>query len=380
MGLKVVAPVVLLAALGPSWALAQDCRASLIFQDGFESGDTSAWGAEAYSPYDHVVPADVGVTLGVGVVGPVPTEVYTGSTTIDSPTTIENVIVDGCLRIAADGVTVRNTIIECGGLYPIKVEGGSRDFLIEYSRVDCTSSSKAFYFESGAPGAYVVSNEVIGCQDFFYIQGDLDGVVVADNYLHTLVGESTAHADGFQIGEASAATGAMQIRGNYIDPDNPEIGKTDIVFGTNFSEVDLLIENNYLKVWGHYTMRCGGEATRCTIRNNVYGPGFENARPAPPARQRVRTAVPIRVLLQSLRERRPGGGVLRRPGPGARSRALDRGLSVDAVIWAYLASHVLPGEVPETGAWSQNGGPPLDTSRIETTGAGNMDPSLGYAP
>jgi hypothetical protein len=194
---------------------------------------------------------------------------------VDVPTTIENVVVDGCLRIAADGVTLRNTSIECGGLYPIKVENGSRDFRIEYSRVDCSSSSKAFYFESGAPNAYVGRNEVIGCEDFFFVQGDLDGVVVADNYMHTLVGGPSSHADGFQIGEASPATGALVIRGNYIDPDNPDIGRTDIVFGTNFSRVDLLVEDNYLEPWGHYTMRCGGEATRCTIRNNVYGPGFE---------------------------------------------------------------------------------------------------------
>lgn len=276
-GVKTGAFLLLLVALGASPSFAQDCAASVIFADGFESGDTSAWGVAPRVPYSHVVPADAGVTLGVGVVGPVPTAVYTGSMTIDVPTTLENVVVEGCLRIAADDVTVRNVIIECGGLYPLKVEGGSRDFRIEYSRVECSSSSKAFYFESGAPGAQVARNEIIGCEDFFYIQGDLEGVVVADNYMHTLVGEPTSHADGFQIGEASAATGAMQIRGNYIDPDNPEIGRTDVIFGTNSSQVDLLIEDNYFEPWGHYTMRCGGEATRCTIRHNVYGPAFENA-------------------------------------------------------------------------------------------------------
>lgn len=276
VGRRIGIGVVVLATAWGSWATAQDCEVGLIFADGFESGDTSAWGGVPRQPYGHVVPEDVGVTIGVGVVGSVPTEIYSGSTTIDQATTLENVIVEGCLRIVADDVTVRNVIVDCAGLYPIKVEDGSRDFVIEYSRVDCSSTSKAFYFESGAPGAQVRSNEIVGCEDFFFVQGDLDGVVVEDNYMHTLVGDSESHADGFQIGEASLATGAVHIRGNYIDPDNPEVGKTDIIFGTNFSEVDLLIEDNYFEPWGHYTMRCGGEATRCMIRNNVYGPAFDN--------------------------------------------------------------------------------------------------------
>ncbi len=265
----------LLAVAPASSARAQDCRSTLIFADGFESGDTSGWSVETRTPYAHVVPADAGVTLGVGVVGPAPTTPYTGPSTITAPTLIENVVVDGCLRIAADDVVIRNTEIDCGGLYPIKVEGGSRDFVLEYSRIDCSSTSKAFYFESGAPRAQVHRNEIVGCEDFFFIQGDLSGVVISENYMHTLVGTPSSHADGFQIGEATFAGGHVRIRGNYIDPDNPDIGRTDIVFGTNHSEVDLLIEDNYFERWGHYTLRCGGQATRCTIRNNVFSPAFE---------------------------------------------------------------------------------------------------------
>lgn len=254
----------------------QQCGGLPIFNDRFDGLDARPSGVGASpTPYSHVMPSDVGVTIGVGAIGPTPTMQYMGPTTINEPTTIENVVVDGCLRIASDDVVIRNAVIECGGLYPVKIEGGSSGFRIEYSRVACESSSKVFYFESGAPGAVVENNEISGCQDFFYIQGDLDGVVIRNNYMHTLIGSSQAHADGFQIGEASTTTGAIHIQGNYIDPDNESIGKTDIVFGTNGSEAWVVIEDNFFEPWGNYTLRCGGAGTRCTVRNNVFSAGFQ---------------------------------------------------------------------------------------------------------
>lgn len=260
----------------PGIAASQACSGFTMLADGFEApGGPEPVGA-SQTPYRHVTPTDVGTRISVGVVGPVPSEPYAGDNDIDTPgATIENVVIDSCLRISADDVTVRNVIIDCGGLYPVKIEDGSRNVRIEYSRVICGSSSKVFYFESGAPHAAVTHNEISGCSDFFYLHGDLDGVAITDNWMHTLIGPGDAHADGFQVGEASTATGHIHLRGNYIDPDNASIGKNDIIFGTNFSQVHLLIEDNYFEPWGHYTMRCGGEATRCTIRNNIYGPEFQ---------------------------------------------------------------------------------------------------------
>lgn len=137
----------------------------------------------------------------------------------------------------------------------------------------CSSTGKAFYFQSGAPNARVSRSEVVGCEDFFYIQGNLDGVIVENNYLHTLVGTSESHADGFQIGEAMLATGKLVIQGNYFDANNPSIGKTDIIFATNYSEVDLVFASNYIEPWGVFTFRCYNK-TACTFRNNVFSQAF----------------------------------------------------------------------------------------------------------
>ena len=44
-------------------------------------------------PYRHVTPVDVGTKISVGVIGAVPTDEYTGNTTITSATTIENKVI-----------------------------------------------------------------------------------------------------------------------------------------------------------------------------------------------------------------------------------------------------------------------------------------------
>ncbi len=228
-------------------------------------------------PYKHVIPGDVGVKIGVGVVESTPTDVYTSSTMINVPTVIEHKVINGCLRIDANNVTIRNSIINCGGLYPVHVRNGRSNFIIEYSAINCTSSSKAFYFSSGAPNAMVAHNEISGCQDFFFINGNLNGLQVKNNYMHSLIGSSLAHADGFQIAEGGNSWGDIHIQGNYFDPDNPSIGKTDIIFATGNSAVDINFEDNYMEPWGHYTLRCHGD-TQCTIRNNVFSQAFNGIR------------------------------------------------------------------------------------------------------
>lgn len=223
----------------------------------------------AGSAYVHVTPADVGVTIGVGVVGPVPSTQYTGSMVISSPTTIENQLIDGCLRIESDNVTIRNSVIDCGGLYPIQIKNGSRDFVLEYSQVMCGSNSKIFYYQSGAPDSTVRYNEASGCDDFFFINGDVSGAEIAYNYLHTTNAGPSSHSDGFQIGEAGNTYGDIHIHGNYFHPNNPDGGETGLMFSTNYSQIDLLLENNRIFPWGYYTLRSNGNEAKMVARNNV---------------------------------------------------------------------------------------------------------------
>ena len=229
---------------------------------------------ETGEPYQHVGAADVGLTVGVGVTAPIPTQLWTASTMISVPgTVIENVVVNGCLDVYADNVTIRNVIVNCASLYPIDIR--ARNAVIENSKVDCTSSSKAFMLKDPV-NARILRNEIKGCQDFFFIDGNVDGLLVEDNFMHSVIGTSASHADGFQIGESADTYGTMSIRGNYIWKNNPDIGATDIVFVTDYSRHTLWVENNFFHPWGAFTLRCTDAAT-CIGRNNVYSLEFLDA-------------------------------------------------------------------------------------------------------
>jgi hypothetical protein len=226
-------------------------------------------------PYGHVTPNDVGKTIGIGVVGSVPTVLYTGSNRITSPTLIENRIINGCLSIESDNVTIRNSKVTCGGLYPIKLAGGAKNFVFEYNEIMCTSRSKMFYFQSGGPDAKIRYNHGIGCDDFFFMDGNLNGVEIAYNYIHTTTAVPTSHSDGFQIGQNSRTYGDIRVFGNWFDPNNPDGGETGLLFSTKFSEIDLTLENNRIYPWGYYTLRCGGSGATCVVKNNVFSTSEE---------------------------------------------------------------------------------------------------------
>lgn len=262
-----------LLALVPPVVAAQDCGLGDVFTDGFEASLNLGGGASS-TAYWHVTPQDAGLSIGVGVVAAVPTELYVGDNTITAPMLIENRIINTCLRIESDDVTIRNSIIQCNGLYPIRISNGSRHVTIEYNQIHCGSNSKLFYVPSGAPDALISHNVASGCEDFFFMQGDLDGLSIVNNYIHSLNGTAASHADGLQIGEAGVASGRVYLRGNYFDPNNSDVGINDLLFATNDSAISLLMEDNYIARWGHYTLRCGGTTTACTIRNNVFDQAF----------------------------------------------------------------------------------------------------------
>ncbi|WOX05248.1 hypothetical protein [Microbulbifer pacificus] len=223
-------------------------------------------------PYIHVAPKDAGVTIGAGVIAPYPSEAYTGPLTIKSPVTIENVLIDGCLRIESDDVTLRNVVITCNSYYPVKATHHA-NALIEYSLVICTKPTKVFRLISYQNFA-VQHSETRGCEDLFFLSGNNDGLDVSYNYMHSLTLIPTSHADGFQFGLVPTS-GSGIIRGNYFWA-NAKGKKTDTIYAEGKSQVQLLIEDNFFRIWGLRTIRCGGEGSSCIIRNNIYEQAFED--------------------------------------------------------------------------------------------------------
>ncbi|AOS97311.1 hypothetical protein AUP74_01880 [Microbulbifer aggregans] len=223
-------------------------------------------------PYRHVRPQDVGVSIGPGVIAAFPTATYRGSMKVRSPTTIENVVIEGCLRIESDNVILRNVVIRCDSFYPVKASDHS-NARIEYSLVECSTPTKVFRL-SNYRNFVVHRTETRGCEDLFFLGGNNDGLEVTYNYMHSLTLTPKSHADGFQFGKVPMSGSAI-IRGNYFWA-NAEGPKTDIIFAEGASQVQFLIEDNFFHVWGLRTIRCGGEGVSCTIRNNVYEQAFEN--------------------------------------------------------------------------------------------------------
>jgi hypothetical protein len=244
-------------------------------------------------PYGHVTPADVGVTIGVGVVGPVPTKEYTGSCKPAANTTIENVVINNCGRIVIDNpnITMRNVILnatsDSGAIYLDRTSGDSSNFTVEYSQINQLNGNGMVFLSFTKVGdpiggnktnCTIRNNEITGGYDFHYLEGGLDGFLSENNYYHDLNVDpnSGKHADGFQIGEANLTTGQMTIRGNYFDPNNA-ISKTALLFSAgsdSYNNTDILWENNFIPIWGAYTLWCSNSAS-CIMRYNVYRQDFK---------------------------------------------------------------------------------------------------------
>jgi pectate lyase len=233
------------------------------------------------TPYGHVVPSDVGVTVGVGVVAPVPTAPYTGPQTITTPgTVIENVVfpVDMCPRIEADNVTLRNVIMKGACFYGTSIGHSPatdeyiNNVTIEYSKLEVTGGGKVVRINH-ANNVTVRNNEILGGQDFFWMDFGSDWWI-ENNYMHSMTGDSGSHADGFQWGGANRG-GDVYIRGNWVEKGNDETTGNDLVFLTGIQT--LHIENNYFTPWGWRTLRCTGIAgASCLIKNNIYAQVFKD--------------------------------------------------------------------------------------------------------
>ena len=238
------------------------------------------------TPYGHVVPADVGVTIGVGVTAPVPTAIYTGPNPITADDTLlENVVVNGCLVVGDDGqptvdnVTVRNVIVNCDSHYGLTVTNANNVTVVN-SKIDNTTDGKAVYVPYDATDIHFEKNEITGGQDFFFFHDRVADVYVENNYMHHLVGGPDAHADGFQWWP-DVGNGAFYIRGNYMTVNNPTIGENALLFTGDGATTTYVFESNYIGAWGWYPLRHYAYGANLTAQYNVYEHAYKVSLPAP---------------------------------------------------------------------------------------------------
>ncbi len=312
-----------LDVVAASWGVAGSCQPSSCQSLGRECGtasdgcggilscgdcpDEASAGESAYrpalspgDPYAYVTPADIGVTVGVGVVGPTPTEAYSGDCSdIPAGTTIENKIINcGSSIKLHSNVTIRNTIINSTQvqgrcLYFDRGSGAeSANVLIEYVDVNCPSVDKVFEgFDEGSGfddhRNFTLRNSAIsGGHDYFFIKGQLDGWLIQDNVFEHFygapnsTGQDDNHGDGFQISEGSPnsgiTSGTITVRGNYFEHGWPFATKTALIFSTGDSSIndtDIVFESNRVTTWGFSPLWCE-DSDSCTFRYNVFSDRF----------------------------------------------------------------------------------------------------------
>ncbi len=184
---------------------------------------------------------------------------------------VEGLDVDGCVRVLADDVTIRNTRIRC--------DDASRTMVVEVG--------------DDADGLVVVDSEIsgegkvevgVGWSRYTLRRVDVhsvnDGarfghqVTIEDSWIHDMTRIGELHPDALQTTSASEVV----IRGNVLDPTNTEsgdLGNAGLMLGseTGTKEVrDVVVEDNTFD-GGNYSLNIRGDITAedVVIRGNTFG-------------------------------------------------------------------------------------------------------------
>jgi hypothetical protein len=231
---------------------------------------------------------------------------YSGPTTITADdTVIDGKIVDGCLRIQADGVIIRNSRVSCEddgaiGCFADEACGTTTELLIEDTDVDCTGEGSSGIVGQGT--AITADNfiarrvNIQGCENGLSVA---QNVLIEDSYIHDLYNDLAvplpdgAHADGIQFSSdhyvgPGYSPGALDItiRHNTIYANGWDDAETELTLGTssiitnrgptNIDE-NILIEKNLLAGGGVavYCEQDGYSAINEDVIDNHFSTVFE---------------------------------------------------------------------------------------------------------
>lgn len=188
---------------------------------------------------------------------------------------VEGLHVTGEIKIAANNVTIRNTLVRTDTpTYPIHVTDGVTGALIEHVEVDnMGSTGKGIYFDGGS-GTVRYAN-IHSAEDGIRISAD--DVTVEYSYIHDLFRHEGGHHDSIQIRRGDDIT----LRGNNLqiyvastdDPMNAALQIGSLVGDDPIS--NLLVEDNLMN-GGNFTINGGGrgEVDSAVYRGNRFGRDF----------------------------------------------------------------------------------------------------------
>ncbi len=221
----------------------------------------------------------LGVSLGIpaGFPGPASTGVplgtkleKSGSVTVsEDGTVLENLDIEGCVKIRADDVTIRNSRIRCAdNQRVIAIDGERKNIVVEDSEIDGRGSTQIAIGWAGYTLRRVDVHDVL---DGPRLGSD---VVVEDSWIHDIVRQGKLHPDTMQ---STGGTGIVVRRNTLVVTDRVtgDLMNSAIQLGAeNDSGVlrDVLIEDNYLD-GGNYTVniRTDDGIEDVVVRDNVFG-------------------------------------------------------------------------------------------------------------
>jgi len=191
-----------------------------------------------------------------------PTGTLTSSTGSFAVTTagtvIQNRLINGCVEVLANNVTIRNSHIRCNSVnsaYGIRDIEGNSGLLIEDSIVECVNGVAGAGGVATTGGFTMRWSEVFGCENNVWVERD---ALIEDNYIHDTIPynpQTDPHTDAIQMPTPTVNVTIRHntVYGGYIDQSN--FGNSAITTGVS---TNVRVLNNLLAGGGH-TLRCPAE-------------------------------------------------------------------------------------------------------------------------
>lgn len=198
-----------------------------------------------------------------------------GSITVTKPgTVIQGLQVNGTITVSANDVVIRDTLVRGGGNgYPIRVNAGVSNALIEYVEVDNLNSTGIGIFFNRGSGR-VRYADIHSAEDG--IRVGADNVTVERSYIHDLHRVPGGHHDSIQIRSGDNVTIRENTLLAYVertgDPMNAAIQIGSLTRGPLRN---LRVDNNYMN-GGNYTINGGrsGNIASGQFIGNVFGDDY----------------------------------------------------------------------------------------------------------
>lgn len=196
---------------------------------------------------------------------------HSGSLTIEEDgAVIDGLAVTGTIKVKADNVVIRRSLIKNDGLYAIRVFPGAHNLLVEDVEIDGRSRGSAIV---------CCSNYTLRRVDLhnMYEGPRLNGdVTVEDSYIHHLQRCKGCHIDVLQ----STAGSRITVRRNNLQAYNPDTRdpvNASYMFGETQGRLRHAVVEGNLMNGGNYTVNGGGGGTtgaQVVFRHNRFGRDF----------------------------------------------------------------------------------------------------------